>query len=113
MDIAFSDMDNDGDIDIFLLSEIDYQGFGIQILENQNGKFIDVSNLRMDIAYKKNALWFGWIRVFDIDGDGDQDLVGDGYGYFNLDKIPVEKQPVPKIYWINDGKGNYKSSFSY
>lgn len=113
MDIAFSDMDSDGDIDIFLLSEIDYQGFGIQILENQNGKFIDVSNLRMDIAYKKNALWFGWIRVFDIDGDGDQDLVGDGYGYFNLDKIPVEKQPVPKIYWINDGKGNYKSSFSY
>ena len=106
VDIAFSDIDNDGDTDVFLLSEIDNKGFGIQIFENKNNTFIDVTSSRMDISNKPNSLWFAWLRLFDIDNDGDYDLVGDGYGY-------TQNQIVPKIMWINDSKGNYKSSFIF
>lgn len=113
MDMAFSDIDNDGDIDLLLLSEIDYQGFGIQIIENQKDKYVDVSSIRLDKTFSKNTLWFSWLRLFDIDYDGDYDLVGDGFAYKDIDKIPAEKQPVPKVYWINDGKGYYKGSFFY
>ena len=113
-DISFSDIDNDSDIDLILLSSTNSADFYLQIIENKGeNKFENVTTKRIDISQNPNSLWFGWIRVFDIDDDGDQDLVGDGYGYYKLDKIPAEKQPVPKIYWINDGKGNYKSSFSY
>ena len=104
VDISFSDIDKDGDIDIFLLSQIENQGFGVQILENKDDTFIDVSDSRMDVSNKPNSLWFAWLRLFDVDNDGDYDLVGDGYGY-------TQSQTVPKIMWINDGKGYYKSFF--
>jgi hypothetical protein len=113
MDIAFSDIDIDGDIDILILSEINYQGFGVQIIENQKDKFVDVSSTRMDVTFSKNTLWISWLRLFDIDFDGDYDLIGDGFGYKDLDKLPAEKQPVPQVYWINDGKGFYKGSFKF
>lgn len=106
MDIAFSDIDNDNDTDLILLYEISYKGFGIQILENKNNQYVDATDVRMDIPNRTNTLWFAWLRLFDIDKDGDKDLIGDGYGYMN-------NQTVPKIYWINDGKGNYKGSFTY
>jgi hypothetical protein len=113
MDIAFSDVDNDSDIDVILLSEIDYKGFGLQILENRNNIFVDVTSIKVDVSFKKNSLWFAWLRLYDIDFDGDYDLVGDGFDYKDIDTRPAEKQPVPKIYWINNGKGNYKGSFFY
>jgi hypothetical protein len=112
MDIAFSDIDKDGDIDIFLLSEMDYQGFGIQILENQNDKFIDVTSSRVDVSFTKNSLWFAWLRLFDLDYDGDYDLVADGYGY-SPNQMDIRTVKVPQIYWINNGNGLYKSSISY
>ena len=112
MDIAFSDIDKDGDIDIFLLSEINYQGFGIQILENQNNSFVDVTSTRVDVSNKPNSLWFAWLRLNDIDNDGDYDLVADGCGYLK-NQVGPDNQPVPRIIWLNDGKGNYKSSFYF
>lgn len=113
MDITFSDIDSDGDIDIILLSEIDYKGFGIQIIENTKDKFIDITTLKVDVPYMKNSLWFAWLRLFDIDYDGDYDLVGDGFDYKDIETRPAEKQPVPKVLWINDGKGVYRGSFSF
>jgi hypothetical protein len=92
-----------------LLHEIKYQGFGIQILENQNNSFVDVTSARVDIASLPNSIWAGWMRLNDLDKDGDYDLVADGFGY----KLNQFTQPTPKINWINDGKGNYKSSFFY
>lgn len=109
MDMAYTDMDKDGDIDIVLLHEIKYQGFGIQILENQNNSFVDVTSARVDIASLPNSIWAGWMRLHDLDKDGDYDLVADGFGY----KLNQFTQPTPKIIWVNDGKGNYKSSFFY
>ena len=109
MDMAYTDMDKDGDIDIILLHEINYQGFGIQILENQNNTFVDVTSARVDVASLPNSIWAGWMRLYDLDKDGDYDLVADGFGY----KLNQFTQPTPKIIWVNDGKGNFKSSFFY
>ena len=49
------------------------------------------------------------MRLYDLDKDGDYDLVADGFGY----KLNQFTQPTPKIIWVNDGKGNFKSSFFY
>ena len=111
MDIAFMDYDKDGDLDILMLSEIDYKGFGIELFENQSGKYTNVTSSRIDIYNKPNTLWVSWLRIIDIDNDGDFDLVGDGFNYKNLETMPASKQPVPKAYWINDGKGNFKGNF--
>lgn len=111
MDIAFLDYDKDNDIDIVLLSEINYKGFGIELLENNNGNFTNVTSSKIDISNKPNTLWVSWVRIFDFDNDGDFDIVGDGFNYKNLETTPAGKQPVPKAYWINDGKGSFKGNF--
>jgi hypothetical protein len=111
MDISFIDYDKDGDLDILMLSEIEYKGFAIELFENQSGKFTNVTSSRIDIYNKPNTLWVSWIRIIDVDNDGDFDLVGDGFNYKNIQTISASKQPVPKAYWINDGKGNFKGNF--
>lgn len=112
VDVAFSDIDKDGDIDLLLNYAIGYSGFGIQILENQNNKFIDVTSKRVDVASKPLSVWYGWLRLYDVDFDGDLDIVADGIAYIQNQQSP-NAQPIPNISWINDGKGNYKSSFYY
>ena len=111
MDISFIDYDKDGDLDILMLSEIEYKGFGIELFENQTGKFTNVTSNRIDIFNKPNTLWVSWTRIIDVDNDGDLDLVGDGFNYKNIQTISASKQPVPKAFWINDGKGNFKGNF--
>ncbi len=111
MDISFIDYDKDGDLDILMLSEIEYKGFGIELFENQSGKYTNVTSNRIDVHNKPNTLWVSWIRIIDIDNDGDLDLVGDGFNYKNLATTSAGKQPVPKAYWINDGKANFKANF--
>ena len=111
MDIAFVDYDKDSDLDILMLSEIEYKGFGIELFENQAGKYINATSSRIDVYNKPNTLWVSWLRIFDIDNDGDFDLVGDGFNYKNLGTTPASKQPIPKAYWVNDGKGNFKGNF--
>ena len=112
VDIAFSDIDKDGDIDLLLNYAIGWWGFGIQILENQNNKFIDVTSKRVDVATNPLSVWFGWLRLYDVDYDGDLDLVADGVAYIQNQQQP-NAQPIPNITWINDGKGNYKASIFF
>ena len=112
VDIAFSDIDKDGDIDLLLNYAIGWWGFGIQILENQNNKFIDVTSKRVDVATNPLSVWFGWLRLYDVDYDGDLDLVADGIAYIQNQQQP-NAQPIPNITWINDGKGNYKASIFF
>jgi len=111
MDVAFSDIDGDKDIDLILNYEINNKGFGIRILENRNNEFADATDNRVDVSYKENSTWFGWIRLFDVDRDGDKDIVADGIGYLQNQNGPGN-QPIPNIQWINNG-GKYVGKFSY
>ena len=111
MDVAFSDIDGDKDIDLILNYEINNKGFGIRILENRNNEFVDATDNRVDVSYKENSTWFGWVRLYDVDRDGDKDIVADGIGYLQNQNGPGN-QPVPNIQWINNG-GKYVGKFTY
>jgi len=76
-DVAFVDLDNDGDLDIYVCSggrEFNNQSNGIRdrsYLNNGSGKFT-LSTLRI---LPTGFIHSGAVDVADIDDDGDQDLV--------------------------------------
>jgi len=75
--IASADYDNDGDIDIFIGSRVKHGMYPLSdssyLLENQNGKFIDVTDKRIN---KVSELKMVNDAIFtDYDNDGDSDLI--------------------------------------
>ena len=75
--LTTADYDNDGDLDIFVGSRVKHGMYPISdtsyLLENQNGKFIDVTNERIsdvsDLKMVNEAIFT------DYDNDGDPDLI--------------------------------------
>ena len=69
---SFIDYDNDGDIDIYVVTEYHGEGQGNRLFENQGDRmFVDVAELRgvdNDNALGRGASWG------DYDNDGDMDL---------------------------------------
>ena len=69
---TFIDYDNDGDIDIYVVTEFHGEGQGNRLFENQGNRiFLDVAQLRgvdNDNALGRGASWG------DYDNDGDMDL---------------------------------------
>ena len=69
---TFIDYDNDGDIDIYVVTEYHGEGQGNRLFENQGDRmFVDVAELRgvdNDNALGRGASWG------DYDNDGDMDL---------------------------------------
>ena len=69
---TFIDYDNDGDIDIYVVTEYHGEGQGNRVFENQGDRmFVDVAELRgvdNDNALGRGASWG------DYDNDGDMDL---------------------------------------
>jgi hypothetical protein len=88
---AFSDVDLDGDIDVFICGG----GLSVLNLNDGNGNFSesDVTFFEFNTVGRP-ASAFG-----DIDGDGDDDLILSGY-HRNDDRVQV------KLYQ-NDGNGNF------
>jgi hypothetical protein len=93
----FFDYDNDDDLDIFCISTLDYMGFDINVFENKgNNAFKDVTKKIIDVYSNKNIFPnFYNIRFYDVDNDGDYDLIPDqianwgGFKYTN------------NLYWEN------------
>lgn len=102
MDIAFLDFDFDGKIDVLTMGNINYNGYGLRLYLNKENGFIESTKNYFDVTDEKgNGAWIKWIRLFDYDGDGDIDVVGDGlFGELNGNK-------GRRIYWKNES-GKFK-----
>ena len=99
VDIDAEDLDGDGDRDIVLDRTDDdpfYAGHYIQIIINDGSRrFSDETARRIDRSgFRATARWHEWIRLQDVDGDGDRDIwVDDIHNWGRT--------------WINDGSGRF------
>lgn len=93
-DIAFSDVDNDGDQDVLITGLDNSNSWTSKLYSNDgNGDFTEVVDTPFENVIDSS------IAFSDIDGDGDEDVIITGVGVFmNL--------AVTKLY-INDGSGNF------
>lgn len=114
MGVATGDLDNDGDVDIFLAN------FGKnQILENRDGKFVDTT----DEAGITGAEWSLSASLADLNGDGLLDIYVANYMTFpNLDAYvpcrrlstrlsycaPSNFEPVADKLYLNEGEGKFR-----
>lgn len=106
VDIDVGDLDGDGNKDLVLSrtgSTQFYKGYHIQVLAGRQGRrFVaDDRGVRIEAGTDPGGVWFSWLRLEDINGDGhldilvDDDYTRDGRGDF-------------AISWINDGSGQLK-----
>ena len=96
VDIDVGDLDGDGIRDVVLnRTSLDpfYQGYFIQIVSGGDGRrFTDETRSKMRGGNDPDATWILWLRLEDIDKDGDLDILSDG--------------PRPTILsWVNNGSG--------
>lgn len=90
MDFDAEDTDNDGDRDLLINRTRDgddgpgkgfYQGRTIQLLAHDGNRgFTDITSTHIDQPGGDNDSWFPWLRVQDVDSDGDVDMASDDAG---------------------------------
>tara|TARA_S200000501_G_scaffold82373_1_gene74508 strand:+ start:2643 stop:5936 length:3294 start_codon:yes stop_codon:yes gene_type:complete len=90
-DAHFYDWDQDGDVDLMVTGEF----MGIEIFENNNGKFFPQKNHKLS-SYKG---WWNTLHLFDADNDGDIDILAGNHGLNSRFKA-TPTQPI-KLY-LND-----------
>lgn len=71
-DAIFHDWDQDGDPDLMVTGEF----MGLEIFENENGNFTRLENN----ALVNHKGWWNRLHLFDIDNDGDLDVLGGNHG---------------------------------
>lgn len=91
IDIDFIDYNGDKKNDILLTRTGDgtgslpfYQGYYLQILKNEGNTFSDVTSSVLLNNSDISANWINWIRIQDVDNDGDFDITTDDKK-FNLE----------------------------
>jgi hypothetical protein len=96
LDIDFLDFDNDGKIDILinrtsggLASTGYYRGYYLQLLKNNGTTFTDVTVSNLKFNVNLDSPWLNWVKVIDVDGDGDLDIASEDKLY--------------GLSWINNG----------
>lgn len=90
IDIDFIDYNGDDKMDILLTRTGDgtgalafYQGYYLQLLKNEGNTFSDVTSSVLNGNSDSSANWINWMRIQDVDNDGDQDITADDKN-FNL-----------------------------
>lgn len=96
-DAVFSDIDNDNDEDLLIVGE----WMTVTVLENNSGKFTDVSN-KYGLDDSTRGMWWS-ITASDLDNDGDQDYILGNLGKNN--KFKASKEHPFKVY-ANDFDNN-------
>jgi signal transduction histidine kinase len=97
---AVADVDNDGDLDILLVSPFCRTGKfgGVRLLKAESGRFVDFTDESGILSEGASGASFA-----DVDGDGDQDLfIAYKWYYDDPDSVGI----VPHLY-INDGTGRF------
>ncbi|WP_347584296.1 VCBS repeat-containing protein [Gramella sp. MAR_2010_147] len=95
-DAIWIDFDNDNDLDLIAVGE----WMAPKFLENENGKFRDVSNQK--INEKLNGLWQK-VLAADIDHDGDMDLL---LGNWGLNSKFKASEDYPLLMYYKDFDDN-------
>ncbi|MDE2796030.1 MAG: FG-GAP-like repeat-containing protein [Gemmatimonadota bacterium] len=101
VDIDVADTDGDGDKDLVVNRTGDetgggfYVGYHVQLLEQTAARgFADRTQLRVVENGNAEEDWISWLRVFDIDEDGDPDIFAD--------------EASRRLVWRNDGSGTFR-----
>jgi hypothetical protein len=95
-DAAWMDWDKDGYQDLMLTGE----WMNISVFRNDNGHFTDVTTAA---GLEETAGWWNCIKVADVDGDGNMDLIAGNLGLNSMLKASV-KEPVEM--YLNDFDNN-------
>ena len=102
LDIDVGDTDRDGHKDIVVTRAGDgtigrfYTGYHVQLIGHvEERQFRDVGSTRMPDNRDEQGLSLHWIRLYDIDGDSDLDIVVDDFSGRDL-------------LWKNDGTGRFR-----
>ena len=107
VDIDVADTDGDGDRDIVLNRTGDpggagfYRGYYVQLLVQTGPRsFVDLTTDLFENNQEPEAEWFDWLRIYDVDDDGDHDVVVDDVESFST-------QARRDLLWENDGSGGF------
>ena len=107
VDIDVADTDGDGDRDIVVNRTGDesgagfYRGYYVQLLSQVGSRsFTDLTAELFEDNQARGAEWFDWIRVYDVDDDGDLDAVVDDVESFAT-------RAARDLVWENDGSGRF------
>ena len=95
-DARWLDFDHDGDPDLAVTGE----WMKIRLFENDNGVFRDVTQ---EAGLENTSGWWYRLVVADIDGDGDQDMIGGNLGLNTILKASVAE---PVEMYLNDFDNN-------
>jgi hypothetical protein len=111
-DATWMDYDNDGDRDLVITGE----WMKVCVFRNDNGHFTDVTKAA---GLDETSGWWNCIKIADIDGDGDLDIICGNLG-LNSSLKASSKEPVEM--YLNDFDNNgtldqvicsYQNSISY
>ncbi len=107
VDIDVADTDGDGDRDVVVNRTGDpsgagfYDGYYMQLLSQTGSRsFADVTASHLVDNQDLRAEWFDWIRVYDMNDDGDLDIVVDDVESFAT-------RGARDLFWENDGSGRF------
>ena len=112
---GFTDFDNDGDIDIILLSTVAYKNYELTLYENKGNRiFEDVTQQKIEGYFNMDPEKYGefyFIAMIDKDYDGDFDIVP--YGAGNSFGASMEEQFITNLYWENTGGQFVRREYNY
>ena len=108
LDIEAEDLDSDGDRDLVINRTRDgddgpgmgfYNGRWTQLVLHDGSRGFSDGTGRIDDAGNDTDMWFPWMRIEDVDGDGSPDIVPDdrstGYVYLNDGAGSFTKTSLP------------------